>query len=57
MVINKPGIAIGFDTIVDDDFGLIQLIFNHYLDPSIFDIEKFKKSVPEILELSKHSIW
>lgn len=49
-MINKPKLAIGFDTIVDEDFGLIQLVFNHYLNPSVFDIEKFKRSVPEIIK-------
>ena len=50
MINNKPKIAIAFDTIVDEDFGLIQLIFNQYLDPSVFNIEKFKRSVPDIIE-------
>lgn len=49
-MIIKPKLAIGFDTIVDEDFGLIQLVFNHYLDPSVFNIEKFKRSVPEIIK-------
>lgn len=50
-MIDKPKIAIGFDTIVDEDFGLISLIFNEYLDPSVFDVEKFRKSVSDILKV------
>ena len=50
-MMQKPKIAIGFDTIVDEDFGLIQLIFNNYLDPSVFDVELFKRSVPEIIRM------
>lgn len=49
-MVEKAKIAIGFDTIVDEDFGLISLIFNEYLDPSVFDISKFQRSVPEILQ-------
>jgi hypothetical protein len=50
MIVNKPKLAIAFDTILDEDFGLIQLVYNQYLDPSVFDIEKFKRSVPDIIE-------
>lgn len=48
-MINKPKLAIAFDTIVDEDFGLIKLIFNQYLDPNVFDLDKFKRSGLEIL--------
>ena len=48
-MITKPKLAIGFDTIVDEDFGLIQLVFNQYLDTSVFDVSKFQRSVPQII--------
>ena len=48
-MIAKPKLAIGFDTIVDEDFGLIQLVFNQYLDTSVFDVSKFQRSVPQII--------
>lgn len=47
---DKPKMAIAVDTIVDEDFGLISLIFNEYLDPGVFDLEKFKRPVPDIIK-------
>lgn len=39
--INMP--LIPFNCIFDTDYGLLKLIYNDYLDPSVFDIEWFKK--------------
>lgn len=41
---------IHFDCLIDSDYGLIELIKQEYLDPSIFDIEFFKKSKIEIIK-------
>lgn len=41
--------VVDFKALADTDFGLIKLIQSEYLDPSYFDIEKFKKSDKELL--------
>lgn len=40
---------ISFYTIFDLDIGLIQLIFDEYLDPNIFDIKFFQRSLKDII--------
>lgn len=39
--VNMP--LIPFNCIFDTDYGLLKLIYSEYLDPSIFDIEWFRK--------------
>lgn len=41
---------ISFDTIVDTDFGLINLIGKEYLDESVFNVDFFKKNVKQIIK-------
>ncbi len=40
---------IAFDTIVDTDFGLIQYIYNNYLDESVFDKSKLERPTNDII--------
>ena len=40
---------ISFDTIVDIDFGLINLIYTNYLDESVFDINFFLDNTKNII--------
>lgn len=40
---------ISFDTIVDTDFGLINLIYTNYLDKSVFDVNFFLDNTKNII--------
>ena len=47
----KMAPLISFNTIFDIDVGLIQLIYDEYLDPKVFNIDIFNKSLKDIIKL------
>jgi hypothetical protein len=45
--VGKPTPLFSFDSIIDTDIGLMNLVMKDYLDPKIFDIDFFKKPLAE----------
>lgn len=47
----KMAPLISFNTIFDIDVGLIQLIYDEYLEPKVFNVDTFNKSLKDIIKL------